>query len=88
MIFGLSAGVTWALETIFLGMALSMSPFVSSEKALFLAPFVSTFLHDLCSALWACLYNGVRGNLKEVFAALKTKSGKKLKIKENHYFLT
>ena len=76
MIFGLSAGITWALETVFLGMALGMSPFVSDKQAIFLAPFVSTFLHDLCSALFACLFNAARGNLKNVYNALKTKSGR------------
>lgn len=67
----------WAVETIILGIALSMAPFVSTEQAIFLAPFVSTFIHDAFSALWAALYNGVRGNLKNVYkAAFKTKSGK------------
>lgn len=76
MIYGVFAGITWALETVILGIALAMSPFASTEQAIFLAPFVSTFLHDLCSAIWAMLYNGIRGNLKKVWKALKTKSGK------------
>ncbi|MBR1810062.1 MAG: DMT family transporter [Clostridia bacterium] len=76
MVYGIFAGITWALETVILGIALNMAPFVSTEQAVFLAPFVSTFLHDLCSAIWACIYNGVRGNLKNVGRALKTKSGK------------
>lgn len=77
MICGILAGITWALETIVLGIALAMTPFVSTEQAVFLAPFVSTFLHDACSAIWATIYNGVRGNLKNVWHALvKTKSGK------------
>ncbi len=76
MIYGVLAGITWALETIILGIALSMAPFISTEQAAFLAPFVSTFLHDACSALWATLYNGVRGNIKNVWKAFKTKSGK------------
>lgn len=76
MIYGILAGVTWALETIILGVALAMTPFVSTEQAIFLAPFVSTFLHDACSAIWATLYNGIRGNLKNVWKAFKTKSGK------------
>ncbi|MGN8800980.1 DMT family transporter [Candidatus Merdisoma sp. HCP28S3_D10] len=76
MIYGILAGVTWALETIILGVALAMTPFVSTEQAVFLAPFVSTFLHDTCSAIWATLYNGARGNLKNVWKAFKTKSGK------------
>lgn len=73
---GIIAGITWALETVILGIALSMSPFVSTEQAIFLAPFVSTFLHDAFSAIWSCIYNAIRGNLKNVWKALKTKSGK------------
>ena len=76
MIAGIIAGITWAVETIVLGIALAMSPFVSSEQAVLLAPFVSTFLHDTFSALWACLYNGVRGNLPAFVEAIKTRSGR------------
>ena len=76
MIPGILAGVTWALETIILSVALAMSPFVSNEQAIFLAPFVSTFLHDSFSAIFSCVYNGVRGNLPQLAKALKTKSGR------------
>ncbi len=76
ILFGILAGVTWALETVILGAALAMSPFVSTQQAIFLAPFVSTFFHDLCSAVWMLVFNGARGQLKNVLGALKTKSGK------------
>lgn len=76
MFSGIIAGMTWAIETVVLGIALAMSPFCSNEQAIFLAPFVSTFLHDACSAIFATIYNGVRGNLKNVWKAFKTKSGK------------
>ncbi|MBQ9249411.1 MAG: DMT family transporter [Oscillospiraceae bacterium] len=76
MVAGILAGITWALETIILGIALAMTPFVSTEQAIVLAPFVSTFIHDAFSAIWACVYNGVRGNLGNVVKALKTKSGR------------
>ena len=76
MFAGIIAGFTWAIETIVLGIALAMSPFVSTEQAILIAPFVSTFLHDAFSAIWACLYNGVRGNLPAVWKALKTKNGR------------
>lgn len=76
MFAGIIAGITWALETVILGIALGMSPFCSTEQAIFLAPFVSTFLHDACSAIWATAYNGIRGNLKNVWKAFMTKSGK------------
>ena len=75
MFAGIIAGITWAFETIILGVALSMTPFVSTEQAIVLAPFVSTFIHDAFSALWACLYNLVRGNLNDFFKAIKSRNG-------------
>ena len=76
MLAGIIAGVTWALETVIIGIALAMSPFTSTEQAVLLAPFVSTFLHDAFSAVWAFIYHAVRGNLKNVWRAFCTKSGK------------
>ncbi len=76
MFAGIIAGVTWAVATVVLGIALGMTPFLSTEQAIFLAPFVSTFLHDAASAIWSTAYNGVRGNLKNVWKAFCTKSGK------------
>lgn len=76
MFEGLLAGLLWGLDTVILGVALSMSSFVSTEHAIFLAPFISTFIHDLCSSLWMLVYMGIRKQYKQVAQALKTKSGK------------
>ena len=76
MFAGIIAGVTWAIATVVLGIALGMSSFCTTEQAIFLAPFVSTFLHDACSAICATIYNVVKGNLKNVWKAFMTKSGK------------
>ncbi len=76
MFSGIIAGVTWAIATLILGMALSMNQFCSTQQAIFLAPFVSTFLHDTFSAVFATTYNGVKGNLSKVKLALKSRSGK------------
>lgn len=73
---GLLAGVLWALDTVILGVALAMSPFVSTEAAAALAPFVSTFLHDFCSSIWMLLYTGIRKQFRNVIKALRTRSGK------------
>jgi len=73
MLAGILAGITWAIETALLWGALSLSPL---SEAAFLAPLVATFLHDFCSAFFASTYNGVCGNLKKVWKAFKTKSGK------------
>ena len=73
MIFGILAGIFWALETVILGIALSAAPFVSDGTALFLAPFISTFIHDMFSAVFMCGYNGIRGELREVLGTVRTK---------------
>jgi drug/metabolite transporter (DMT)-like permease len=76
MITGLMAGILWGLDTVILGIALAMSPFASTEQAVFLAPFVSTFLHDAFSSIWMLIYMGVKRQYKQVIRALKSKSGK------------
>lgn len=76
MFDGLLAGLLWGLDTVILGIALARTPFVSREAAVFLAPFVSTFIHDFFSSLWMLLYTGVRGEFSNVLRALRSKSGK------------
>lgn len=76
MISGILAGILWGLDTVILGIALSMSAFVSSEQVIMLAPFVSTFLHDFCSSLWMLIYMGIQKQYRNILRALRTKSGK------------
>lgn len=73
---GLMAGLLWGLDTVILGVALAKAPFVSTEQAVALAPFVSTFLHDFCSSIWMLIYMGIKKEYKKVIRALKSKSGK------------
>lgn len=70
------AGILWGLDTAILGLALAMSPFTSKTEAVFIAPLVSTFLHDFFSSIYMIIYTGVRKQFKKVIKALKTKSGK------------
>ncbi len=75
MFAGIIAGITWAVASYILTLATGMEAF--SVKSLLFVTFISTFIHDASSAIWATAYNGVRGNLKNVWNALvKTKSGK------------
>ena len=76
MTSGILGGIFWAIETVVLGIAMGLSPFVSTEEAIFLAPFVSTFLHDACSAIFAFSYNAVRGELPKLLRALRSPSVK------------
>lgn len=74
MVYGIIAGITWALETVILGLALSAAPFVSDAQAIFLAPFVSTFLHDLTSAILMCGFNAAGKRLQEVLVTVRSRS--------------
>ena len=76
MVTGILAGVTWALETVILSIALSNVFFLSTAGAVALAPFVATFLHDGFSSIFMLLFNVCKGELKPLFNTAKTKSFK------------
>lgn len=76
MKYGLLSGCLWGLDTVILGIALTMVPFIGTAEAIALGAIVSSALHDVFCALWLLLYMGVRGRLKDTLAALKTRSGK------------
>lgn len=71
----LGSGVAWSIDTILIGIILAKSPFIDTEKAIVLAPFVSTFLHDAISAIWVSIYNVIRGEFRGVFKAVRSRSG-------------
>lgn len=72
----LGSGVAWSIDTILIGIILAKSPFIDTEKAIVLAPFVSTFLHDAISAIWVSIYNMIRGEFKDIFKAVTSRSGR------------
>ena len=76
MVTGILAGITWALETVVLGIALSNVFFLTTAGAIALAPFVATFLHDGFSPIFMLLFNVCKGELKPLFNTAKTKSFK------------
>lgn len=76
MKFGLGAAITWALDTVILSIALANAAFFSTELAIALAAFVSTFLHDACSAIYMWIYLGVKRQLGKVKQAFFSKAGK------------
>src|SRR5574344_1366180 len=64
MLYGISSGILWALDTILIGIALNASPYFSVGSAVALAPFISTFLHDFVSTIVVSLYLTIKGKLK------------------------
>ena len=73
MVTGILAGLTWAFETVLMGIALNMYPFLSTQQAVMIAPFAATFLHDAFSAFVLLVYNAIRGNLNEFSKLFKSK---------------
>lgn len=74
--YGLGSGILWGLDTVVLGIALSMSPYIGTVEAIAFAAIASSALHDIFCAIWLFIYMAIRGRLKDTWAALKTKSGK------------
>ncbi len=75
MLNGLLSGILWGLDTTILGITLAMTPFVSNEQVIFIAPFISTFLHDFFSSIWMSIYMCFKGQLLTTLKKTKTRSG-------------
>lgn len=75
MKYGLFSGILWGLDTVVLGIALSMSPYIGTAEAIAFAAIASSFLHDAGCAIWLLFYMGIKRRLGDTLRALKTKSG-------------
>ncbi|WP_102337354.1 DMT family transporter [Collinsella provencensis] len=75
MKYGITSGILWGLDTVVLGIALSMTPFFGTVEALAFAAVASSFLHDTFCALWLFIYMGAKRRLGDTLRALKTRSG-------------
>ena len=73
MTAGIIAGITWAVATVVLGIALGMSPFCSTEQAIFLAPLdEAQVLISSDEQAWQALW-------KDYYAAVNIPSRERLK---------
>lgn len=75
MPYGFGAALTWALDTVILGIALANPAFAATPQAIALAAFTSTFLHDASSAVFSFAHMGFRRKLGETWRKLRSKSG-------------
>ena len=76
MRYGFGAALTWAFDTVILGIALSNVVFLDTPTAIALASFTSTFLHDGMSAIYMFIYMAFRKKLKKTWQLLTSKKGK------------
>ena len=72
---GLTSSIAWGVNTVVIGIILSKAPFIDTKEAIVLAPFVSSFAHDLLSSLWMILLMTVKGKIIEVLKYMKTRNG-------------
>jgi drug/metabolite transporter (DMT)-like permease len=71
----LLAGATWGIDTVLVGLIMAATPFIDNTTAIALAPFVSTFMHDFFSGIWATLFMLIKGQLGNVLKSAKSKGG-------------
>lgn len=69
---GIISGALWGLDTVVLGIALSLAPFPGASGA----PLAGALLHDVTSALVLLVHMGVRGRLRDTISALEQRGGR------------
>ena len=74
--YGIFSGIFWAVDTVLIGIVLSMTGFLKFEELLFVAPLISTFLHDTFSAIWMTVYLASKGEYTTAISSLKRKPGR------------
>jgi len=67
MKYGILSGMLWGVDTVVLGMALLLAPFVGGDHA----SLTSAGLHDASSAVILLIYMAARGRLRDT-AAVRT----------------
>ena len=72
MKYGLLSGITWGIDTVILGVACALYPFLGAEQT----ALASAFIHDVAAALILFVFMGARGRLGDTLAAFKTRSGR------------
>lgn len=72
---GILSGMTWGLDTVLIGVAMTMAPFVENPILLVGGTFVCSMLHDVFAAIWMLVIMGCKGRLKDLIPAMKSKDG-------------
>lgn len=71
MKYGVASGALWGLDTVILGIALFVIPFLDNPHA----AIAGAGIHDLICALILLIFMGIRGRLRDTWAAARTRSG-------------
>ncbi|WP_317311043.1 DMT family transporter [Clostridium thermobutyricum] len=71
---GLISGITWAMNTVLIGIALTLNPLGSPYMAFF-APFLSNFLNDVFVCFWTFITLVIRGKIKQIIPSFFSRNG-------------
>ena len=77
---GLLSGFFWGINTVIIGIALSLTPLTTTKELIFLAPFISTFIHDFFSFIWMFIYMTGKKQTQGFIKALFSKSGRYISL--------
>lgn len=72
---GAMSGMTWGLDTVLIGVAMAMAPFVNDPVLVVGGTFLCSMLHDLFAAIWMCIIMGFKKKIKEFSRLIFTKDG-------------
>ena len=70
MRYGIFSGALWGLDTVVLGAALALAPFLGAGQA----SLASAALHDAVCALILLVYMTARGRLGDTLTTIRTRS--------------
>ena len=71
---GIFSGITWAMNTVLIGIALTLNPLGDPYLAFF-APFLSNFLNDFFVFIWTTGALILRGKAKKIIPSFCSKNG-------------
>lgn len=70
------SSIMWGADTVLIGLVIITISSLGIKNAVFLAPFVSAFLHDFCSVIWLTIYLFIEKEFTKIKICLKNKSAK------------
>lgn len=75
IIYGNLSGLTWGADTVFLGLLLTMSPFINTELYLAIGFVIAAFFHDMSSSIFMIGYMKKNKSIKKAIKVIFTKPG-------------
>lgn len=74
-VYGLGSGFTWGLDTVLIGVIMTLTPFVENPLLIVCGTFVCGMFHDVLAALWMWCLMGRKGRLSELKDAICSRDG-------------